>query len=115
MQGQVVGAGEAAVAVRALERFHTRVLPVVPRQLVRAGKLPRAAVPGALVWLFPCEHTHTHSTASVQCALRSKGRRGFTANRSGRLVVRSHHFLYGAAEGTRAACPVKLVFCVTTM
>ena len=54
MQGPVVRSGEAAIAVRTLEGFHPGVFPVVPRQLVGAGELPRAAVPGALVWLFTC-------------------------------------------------------------
>lgn len=49
----MVRSGEASVTVCALEGFHSRVFPVMPRQLIRAGKLPRAAVPGAFVWLFP--------------------------------------------------------------
>lgn len=49
----MVGPGEASVTVRALEGLDAGVFPVMPRQLVRAGKLPRAAVPGAFVWLFP--------------------------------------------------------------
>lgn len=54
MQGQVVGAGEAAVTVRAAEGLDARVLPEVPGQLVRASKLPGAALPGALVGLLSC-------------------------------------------------------------
>lgn len=54
MQGQVVGAGEAAVAVRAAEGFDACVLAEVPRQLVRAGELPGAAFPGAFVGLLSC-------------------------------------------------------------
>lgn len=54
VQGQVVGPGEAAVTVCALEGLDPRVFPVVPRQLIGPRKLPRAAVPRAFVWLFPC-------------------------------------------------------------
>ena len=36
-----------------LERLLTRVLAVVPRQLVRPGELPLAALPRALVRLLP--------------------------------------------------------------
>lgn len=52
VQRQVVGAGEAAVAHHALERLGTRVLPVVAGQLIRPGKPPVAALPGALVGLL---------------------------------------------------------------
>lgn len=52
VQRQVVGAGEAAVAHHALERLGARVLPVVAGQLVRPGKPPVAALPGALVGLL---------------------------------------------------------------
>lgn len=54
VQGQVVRAGEAAVAVRALEWLHSRVFAVMPRQFIGAGELPGAALPGALVGLLPC-------------------------------------------------------------
>lgn len=53
VQGQVVRSGEAAVTVCALKGLDPCVFPVMPRQLIRAGKLPRAAIPGAFVWLFP--------------------------------------------------------------
>ena len=52
VQGQVVAAGERPRAEVALEGLRPRVLAVVPRQLVGAGKLPAAAVPGALVRLL---------------------------------------------------------------
>ena len=52
MEGQVVAAGELPVAEVALEGLRPRVLAVVPRQLVGAGKLPAAAVPRALVRLL---------------------------------------------------------------
>lgn len=54
VQGEVVGAGEGAVALGASERLDARVLAKVPRQLVRAGKAPGAALPGAVVRLFSC-------------------------------------------------------------
>ena len=54
VQGQVVRAGEAAVAVGALEGLDARVLPVMPGQLVRARKLPRTAIPRALVRFLTC-------------------------------------------------------------
>lgn len=54
MQSQVVGAGEAALAVGALERLDARVLAEVSRQLIRPGELPRAAFPHALVGLLSC-------------------------------------------------------------
>lgn len=52
VQGQVVRAAEAAVAVAALERPRPRVLAVVARQLVGAGEPPLAADPRATVWFF---------------------------------------------------------------
>ena len=52
VQGQVVAAGERPGAEVALEGLRPRVLAVVPRQLVGAGKLPAAAVPGALIRLL---------------------------------------------------------------
>lgn len=54
VKGQVVGAGEAAVAVRAVEGLDARVLAEVPGQLVGAGELPGAAFPGAFVGLLAC-------------------------------------------------------------
>lgn len=52
VQGQVIGAGEGAITVRALEWLYTRVLPKVTGQLIRAGELPRTAFPHALIRLF---------------------------------------------------------------
>ena len=52
VEGQMVAAGEGAAAVDALEGLRPRVLAVVPRQLVGAGKLPGAAVPRAPVRLL---------------------------------------------------------------
>lgn len=59
VQGQVVGAGKAALAVGTLERFHSRVLAKVSRQLVGPGKLPCAAFPHALVRFLACGNTFT--------------------------------------------------------
>lgn len=53
VQCQVVWAGEAAIAVRALEWLHARVFAVMPGQFIRASKLPGAAFPGALVGFLP--------------------------------------------------------------
>lgn len=52
VEGEVVGPGEAAVALAALEGLDARVLPQVPRQLVRPREPPLAAVPGAPVRLL---------------------------------------------------------------
>ena len=54
VESQMVGAGEGAVAVDALERFGTRVLAVVAGQFVRTGEPPLAAFPRALVRFFTC-------------------------------------------------------------
>lgn len=58
VQGQVVGAREAAAAGDALEGFGSGVFPVVSGQLVRPGEAPVAALPRALVRLLPCSR-HT--------------------------------------------------------
>lgn len=52
VQGQMIGAGKAAVAHPALERLGPCVLSVVTGQLVRAREPPVAAFPGALVRLL---------------------------------------------------------------
>lgn len=52
VQGQVVGAGEGPVAEGAGEGAVTRVLAVVPRQLVRPGEAPSAVRPVAAVRLL---------------------------------------------------------------
>lgn len=51
----MVGAGEAAATGEALEGFGSCVLPIVPGQLVGAGKAPVAAFPRALVGLLTCQ------------------------------------------------------------
>lgn len=45
--------GETSVTVCTLKGLHSRVFSVMPRELIRAGKLPCAAIPCAFVWLFP--------------------------------------------------------------
>ena len=52
VEREVVRPGEAAVALAALEGLDARVLPQVPRQLVRPREPPLAAVPRAPVWLL---------------------------------------------------------------
>ena len=52
VEGQMVTSGERARAVDALEGLGPRVLPVVPRQLIRPGKLPAAPFPRAPVRLL---------------------------------------------------------------
>lgn len=54
VQGQVVGAGEAAAAGDALEGFGSGVFPVVSGELVRSGETPVAVVPCAAVRLLTC-------------------------------------------------------------
>ena len=48
----MVGARESSVAEFAIERFVPRVLPLVPGQLVTAGKSPATVVPAADVRLL---------------------------------------------------------------
>lgn len=55
VQRQVVGPGEAPLAVGTLERLHARVLAEVSGQLVGARELPRAALPHALVGFLTCK------------------------------------------------------------
>lgn len=57
VQGQVVGAREAAAAGDALEGFGPGVFPVVPGQLVGPGEAPVAVVPRAAVRFLPWRRT----------------------------------------------------------
>jgi len=57
VEGQVVRAGEAPVAMGALERLQSGVLPMVTGQLVRSGEAPLAALPGATVGFFACKES----------------------------------------------------------
>ena len=54
VQGQMVRSREAPLAVRALEWLDPGVLAVVPGQLIRPGKPPLTALPGAPVRLLTC-------------------------------------------------------------
>ena len=53
MQRQMIGACKGPLTHPTGVRPHPRVLPHVPPQLVRPGKLPAAALPGARVGLLP--------------------------------------------------------------
>lgn len=55
VQGQVVGAREAAAAGDALERFGSGVFPVVSGELVGSGEAPVAVLPCAAVRLLTCK------------------------------------------------------------
>ena len=53
MKGEVIRPGEGTLTVGALERLDASVLAVVTGQLIRAGKLPGASLPGTFIWLLP--------------------------------------------------------------
>lgn len=52
VEGQVIRAGETAVAHAALERLRPRVFPEMASQLIRTGEAPLTSLPGALVRLL---------------------------------------------------------------
>ena len=52
MEGQVIGAREASLAMYTFERFGAGVFAIVARQFVAASKSPLAALPWTLVRLF---------------------------------------------------------------
>lgn len=54
VEGKVVGTGESPLAEVALEGPVPCVLAVVAGQLIRAGKFPATAFPGAVVGLLTC-------------------------------------------------------------
>lgn len=54
VKGQVVWARKAPVTVCTFKGFHSGVLAIMPRQLIRASKFPCASLPRAFVWLFTC-------------------------------------------------------------
>lgn len=58
VEREMVGAGEAPLAVAAAEGFRTSVLAVVSGQLVGAGEAPLATFPRTLVRLLTCNHKH---------------------------------------------------------
>lgn len=59
VQGEVVGAGEGALADGTLERFRAGVLAVVAGELVRPRESPLALRPLTCVRLFSYENTDT--------------------------------------------------------
>ena len=59
MQGQVIGAGEAALAHLAAEWLGSRVFSYVTRQFVRTSEAPLARGEVTAVRLFTCTHTKT--------------------------------------------------------
>lgn len=54
VEGKVVGAREASVTVRTLERFDSSVFAEMSCEFIRPSELPCAAFPGAFVGLFSC-------------------------------------------------------------
>lgn len=83
VQRKVVRAREAALTLRALERFGARVLAVVPCQLVGARKAPVAALPRAAVRLLACNREDRKQIVS-----RGASRRGVPPRRSGAATGR---------------------------
>ena len=74
VQRQVVGTREGALAQTALERPVAGVFAVVARQFVRAGKLPAAALPRALVRLLACVPVLCSRTAAEGRKIEKKSR-----------------------------------------
>lgn len=54
VQRQVVRSAEGPLTQITAERFLSRVLPVMPRQFVRAREFPRTTIPGTLIRFFTC-------------------------------------------------------------
>ena len=52
MKTEMVTPGKSSITEVTLERFHSRVFPVVSRQFVRASKLPVTALPATAVRLL---------------------------------------------------------------
>lgn len=67
VQGQVVGAREAAAAGDALEGLGSGVLPVVSGELIRSGETPVAALPCATVRLLTCKTEEDRTGALAMC------------------------------------------------
>lgn len=55
----MIGAGEAALADLAAERFSARVFPVVAGELVRSGETPLTLGPMAAVRFLTCRNDNT--------------------------------------------------------
>lgn len=64
VQGQVVGAREAAAAGDTFERFGAGVFPVVSGELVGPGEAPVAVLPRAAIRLLTCETHHNRKSAT---------------------------------------------------
>ena len=54
VQSQVIGAGEAALADLAAERFSARVFPIVSGELVGSGETPLTLGPMTAVRFLTC-------------------------------------------------------------
>lgn len=71
VQGQVVGAREAAAAGDTFERFGAGVFPVVSGELVGPGEAPVAVLPRAAIRLLTCETqqevSHTCTCSHFYC------------------------------------------------
>lgn len=103
VQGQVVGAREAAAAGNALERFGAGVLAVVSGELVRPGEAPVAVVPRAAIRLLTCnaekQKRRHQQRANIFgcCCWRPRGATVACSNHVGvitlltRLLVHSFH------------------------
>lgn len=66
VQGQMIGAGEAAAAGHALEGFGAGVFPVVSGELIRSSEAPVAVLPCAPVRLLPCKTDEDRGVSNVQ-------------------------------------------------
>lgn len=80
VQSQVVRAGEAALAVGALERLDACVFAEVSRQFVGTSELPRAAFPHALVRFLTWKTEETGEQVNTFDCLRMAIKRLFTYN-----------------------------------
>ena len=65
VQSQVVGAGERPLTQVTLERTVARVFAEVACEFVRAGELPAAAFPTAVVWLLTYRDTRDRGETTV--------------------------------------------------
>jgi hypothetical protein len=61
VEGEMIAAREATVAVPALEGLGSGVFAIVAREFVRAGESPLAALPAALVRLFSWKNIKGHA------------------------------------------------------
>ena len=61
MQGEVIGAGEAALADLAAEGFSARVFPIVAGELIGSGETPLTLGPMAAVRFLTCQRQPNHT------------------------------------------------------